>query len=126
MLPWAKTSGNDIPQQENPAALKSALIFGAIYALIIFATAAAKDYFGGRALYGIALVSGFVDVDAITLSTARLAAAQRVEVTHYLASDPNCFASESRVQSGGGVDPWVRRSCSCAWRVPSAPRSQAA
>ncbi|MGH8605138.1 MAG: DUF4010 domain-containing protein, partial [Gammaproteobacteria bacterium] len=77
----AKTRGDDIPQQENPAELKSALIFGVIYALIIFATAAAKDYFGGRALYGIALISGFVDVDAITLSTARLAAAQRVEVT---------------------------------------------
>ena len=81
MLPWAKTHGDDIPQQENPAELKSALIFGAIYGLIIFATAAVKDYFGGRALYGIALISGFVDVDAITLSTARLAAAQRVEVT---------------------------------------------
>ncbi|MGH8532537.1 MAG: MgtC/SapB family protein [Gammaproteobacteria bacterium] len=81
MLPSAKTRDDNIPQQENPAELKSALIFGAIYALIIFATAAAKDYFGGQALYGIALISGFVDVDAITLSTARLAAAQRVEVT---------------------------------------------
>ncbi|MGH8608344.1 MAG: MgtC/SapB family protein [Gammaproteobacteria bacterium] len=81
MLPWAKTRGDNIPQQENPAELKSALIFGAIYALIIFATAAAKDYFGDQALYGIALVSGFVDVDAITLSTARLGAAQRVDVT---------------------------------------------
>ncbi|MGH8609448.1 MAG: DUF4010 domain-containing protein, partial [Gammaproteobacteria bacterium] len=81
MLPWAKTRGDDIPQQENPAELKSALIFGVIYALVIFATAAAKDYFGDQALYGIALVSGFVAVDAITLSTARLAAAQRVDVT---------------------------------------------
>lgn len=80
MLPWAKTRGDDMPQQANPAELKSALIFGAIYALIIFATAGAKDHFGGQALYGIAVVSGFVDVDAITLSTARLAAAQRVDV----------------------------------------------
>ncbi|MGH8645841.1 MAG: MgtC/SapB family protein [Gammaproteobacteria bacterium] len=81
MLMFDKTQGDAMPEQENPAELKSALIFGAVYALIIFATAAAKDYFGGQALYGIALVSGFVDVDAITLSTARLAAAQRVEVT---------------------------------------------
>jgi uncharacterized membrane protein (DUF4010 family) len=73
--------GNQMPEQENPAELKSALIFAAIYAAIIFATAAAKDYFGDQALYAIAVISGFVDVDAITLSTAQLAAVQRVDVT---------------------------------------------
>ena len=63
MRPWAKTGGDNLPQEKNPAELRSALIFGAIYALIIFATAAAKNYFGGQALYGIALISGFVDVE---------------------------------------------------------------
>jgi uncharacterized membrane protein (DUF4010 family) len=72
---------NQMPEQENPAELKSALVFAAIYAAIIFATAAAKDYFGDQALYAIAVISGFVDVDAITLSTAQLAAVQRVDVT---------------------------------------------
>lgn len=49
-----------------------------VYALVIFATAAAKDYFGDRALYAVAFVSGFVDVDAITLSTAQLANQERL------------------------------------------------
>ena len=43
--------------------------------------AVAKDYFGDQVLYTVALISGFVDVDAITLSTAQLAAAQRLEAS---------------------------------------------
>lgn len=81
MLMFHKTRGDAMPKQENPAELKSALFFGAIYALIVFATAAVKERFGGQALYVIAVVSGVVDVDAITLSTAQLAAAQRVDTT---------------------------------------------
>ncbi len=81
MLMFHKTRGDAMPKQENPAELKSALFFGAIYALIAFATAAVKERFGGQALYVIAVVSGVVDVDAITLSTAQLAAAQRVDTT---------------------------------------------
>jgi uncharacterized membrane protein (DUF4010 family) len=46
---------------------------------VLLATAAVKDHFGAGALYGVAVVSGFVDLDAITLSTARLAAAERLE-----------------------------------------------
>ncbi|MGH8628830.1 MAG: MgtC/SapB family protein [Gammaproteobacteria bacterium] len=81
MLMFHKTRGDAMPKQENPAELKSALFFGTIYALIVFATAAVKERFGGQALYVIAVVSGVVDVDAITLSTAQLAAAQRVDTT---------------------------------------------
>lgn len=61
-----------MPPQENPAELKSALIFGALYALISFAVAAAKDHFGSSGLYTVAVLSGLTDVDAITLSTAQL------------------------------------------------------
>jgi uncharacterized membrane protein (DUF4010 family) len=75
----ARKNDGKMPEQANPAELKSALIFGALYAVVIFATAAAKDYFGDRALYAVAFVSGFVDVDAITLSTAQLAAHGRLE-----------------------------------------------
>jgi uncharacterized membrane protein (DUF4010 family) len=81
MLLTGGKPGSKMPEQENPAELKSALVFGALYAAIIFATAAAKAYFGDQALYAVAVVSGFVDVDAITLSTAQLAAAERVDPT---------------------------------------------
>jgi uncharacterized membrane protein (DUF4010 family) len=79
MLIKVRADRGEMPEQENPAELKSALIFAALYALVIFATAVAKDYFGNQALYSIAVISGFVDVDAITLSTARLATDQRLE-----------------------------------------------
>jgi uncharacterized membrane protein (DUF4010 family) len=62
----------EMPEQENPAQLKSALIFGALYALVLLGIEAAKDYFGNAGLYAIALLSGLTDVDAITLSTSRL------------------------------------------------------
>lgn len=79
MLYFHRQNDSAMPEQENPAELKSALVFGAIYAVVIFAAAAAKDYFGSEALYLVAVVSGFVDVDAITLSSAQLAAADRIE-----------------------------------------------
>ena len=67
-----KETGDHMPEQENPAHLKTALVFGAIYALVILGTAAAKDYFGDSGLYIVAVISGLTDVDAITLSTSRL------------------------------------------------------
>lgn len=62
----------EMPQQENPTQLKSAIIFGLMYALVLFALAAAKFQFGSRGLYWVAGLSGLTEMDAITLSTARL------------------------------------------------------
>lgn len=70
-----------MPEQSNPAELTPALIFGALYALITIAIAAAKEYFGSRGIYAVALISGFTDVDAITLSTANLAEAGTIEIS---------------------------------------------
>jgi uncharacterized membrane protein (DUF4010 family) len=81
MLFMTKKPDGEKPDQSNPAQLKSAIVFGAIYAAILFITAAAKDLLGGQALYAVAAVSGFVDVDAITLSTSRLAASEKIEAT---------------------------------------------
>ncbi|QPD04587.1 MAG: hypothetical protein Nkreftii_002361 [Candidatus Nitrospira kreftii] len=78
LLHAARKDPNEMPEPSNPAELRSALVFAMVYALVIFATAAAKDYFGDRALYAVAFVSGFVDVDAITLSTAQLANQERL------------------------------------------------
>lgn len=57
---------------DNPAQLKAAVIFGLLYAVILLIVAAVRDTFGEAALYPVAIVSGLTDVDAITLSTARL------------------------------------------------------
>ena len=62
----------ELPEQENPAELKAALLFGALYAAVLLAVAFARDRFGTAGLYTVAAISGLTDVDAITLSTSRL------------------------------------------------------
>lgn len=60
------------PEPGNPAELKSALVFGALYAAILLAVAFARTRFGTAGLYTVAGLSGLTDMDAITLSTSRL------------------------------------------------------
>jgi uncharacterized membrane protein (DUF4010 family) len=67
-----------MPEQENPSELKSALLFGLIYAVVLFVVAAVKERYGNRGLYVVAGLSGLTDVDAITLSTAQLVNAGRL------------------------------------------------
>ena len=67
-----KREQSSMPEQTNPSELKSALLFGAIYACVLFAVAAGKNWFGERGLYAVAVLSGLTDMDAITISTAQL------------------------------------------------------
>lgn len=60
------------PKSDNPTQLKAAVVFGLLYAVILFAVAAVKHNFGHQALYVVAAISGLTDMDAITLSTAKL------------------------------------------------------
>jgi uncharacterized membrane protein (DUF4010 family) len=52
-----------MPQQQNPSELKSALAFGLIYALVLLAIAAGKNYLGSGGLYIVAALSGLTDMD---------------------------------------------------------------
>ncbi len=63
-----------LPEQRNPTQLKSALVFGLMYATVLFALAAAKHYWSGSGLYAVSFFSGLTEMDAVTLSTARLSA----------------------------------------------------
>jgi len=63
----------------NPAGLRPALLFGGLYVIILMAVAAAKEQAGTAGLYGIAILSGLTDVDAITLSTAGLVDAGKLD-----------------------------------------------
>jgi uncharacterized membrane protein (DUF4010 family) len=62
----------ELPEQENPSEMKSALVFAALYAIVLVGVAFAKDVLGNEGLYIVAVVAGLTDVDAITLSTSRL------------------------------------------------------
>lgn len=64
--------GESPPAPSNPTELKSALVFGAVYAIVLLAAAAGQDYFGRSGMFVVAGISGLTDMDAITLSTARL------------------------------------------------------
>lgn len=71
------------PRAENespdvPSNLGVAITFGLLYAGILFLAAAVKTHYGERGLFFVAAVSGLTDMDAITLSTAKLVDAGRV------------------------------------------------
>ena len=83
-LAWLRgrdRAASDLPEAANPAQLKAALIFGALFALITLAVAFVKQRFGDAALYPVAVISGLTDMDAIALSTANLAAGERLDAT---------------------------------------------
>ena len=67
------------PDPENPSELKSAIIFGIIFAIVLLGVAAARHYFGSRGLYVVAGLSGLTDMDAITLSTLELVKSNQTE-----------------------------------------------
>ncbi len=58
---------------KNPFELGTAFRFGIVFAAILLATKAADHYLGDRGLYLASALGGTTDVDAVTLSAARLA-----------------------------------------------------
>jgi uncharacterized membrane protein (DUF4010 family) len=75
----SKRESAELPEQGNPSELRTALIFAALYALILLAVAAAKARFGAKGLYVVSILSGLTDMDAITLSISEMV--QRKEVS---------------------------------------------
>ncbi len=74
----ARRETSAMPEHENPAELKPAIIFAGLYALMLIATAAARDYLGEGGLYAVAVLSGLTDMDAITLSVSQMVNSGRV------------------------------------------------
>ena len=58
---------------ESPLNVSTALKFGILFAIVLFVIKLAQIYFGKTGIYIASIVSGFVDVDAITLSVANMA-----------------------------------------------------
>jgi len=61
-----------MPSITNPTELRTAIVFALMYGLVLLLSAWLHDRAGAAGLYGVALVSGLTDVDAITLSSLRL------------------------------------------------------
>lgn len=68
-------TGDDNPDLDlgNPLQLKTALQFGALLGVILILSTALKEWFGDQGIYLLALLSGLMDVDAITLSLSKMA-----------------------------------------------------
>jgi uncharacterized membrane protein (DUF4010 family) len=66
------------PALSNPAEIAPALMFGSLYALVLLVLAFAREHLGEQGVYAMAFAAGLTDVDAITLSTARLSVEGRI------------------------------------------------
>lgn len=85
---WIKAENEDHEENPslelgNPLQLPTALKFGALLAVILVAATALKEWFGDQGIYLLALLSGLMDVDAITLSLSKMA---QNEITNYVAT----------------------------------------
>jgi uncharacterized membrane protein (DUF4010 family) len=69
---FGRESVMELPERDNPARMRQALTFAALYVLILFAVAAARAQVGDEAVYAVAFISGLTDVDALTLSIGQL------------------------------------------------------
>jgi len=68
----ARRGPSETPEPTNPTQLTSAVVFGALYAAVLLALAVAKHFWAAQGLYAVAFFSGLTEMDAITLSTARM------------------------------------------------------
>ena len=60
------------PELDNPVNLRHALLFGAVFALVLVVSAAFHDKAGSMGVYAVAAISGLADMDAIAISTFNL------------------------------------------------------
>jgi uncharacterized membrane protein (DUF4010 family) len=85
---------------KNPLDLKTALKFGLLLAIILFLSKFLSDWLGDRGVLILALISGFADVDAITLSLSEMA---KDETSTDVASQGIALAAASNTVVKAGI-----------------------
>ncbi len=103
----AVEEGEEEGAYRNPANLRTAIGFAAIYAVVLALAAWLGEYVGTQGLYVLAAVSGFTDVDAITLSMLRLSTTGSLAASHAAAAiavavAANLVAKTGFVYASGG------------------------
>ena len=71
--------GQAVPAGErlrNPFSLRQAIVFGAIYAVILLGVRAAQEYLGGGGVFLAAALGAIADVDAVTIAFTQLGAGE--------------------------------------------------
>jgi uncharacterized membrane protein (DUF4010 family) len=74
---YVRREPTQMPKQQNPTQLTSAVIFGVLFAAVLLAMAYARHRWPAGGMYAVAFLSGLTEMDAITLSTARLSVADQ-------------------------------------------------
>ncbi len=69
---WRADAMGKALELTNPVQLRTAIGFAAFYALVLILVAWVADIAGSAGVYGVALVSGLTDLDAVTLSSLRM------------------------------------------------------
>lgn len=91
---------------KNPFELTSAVKFGLIFAVVLFVSKAATVYWSGVGIYLAGLLAGTTDVDAITLSMAKLSreglAAEKAVTTILIAAASNTIVKGGMALVLGG------------------------
>jgi len=75
-LYWRTRSADIVEPSElkNPFRLRPALLFGAIFAVVLLVSESAHEWLGTSGVYATAFLSGLADVDAMTITLSKLAA----------------------------------------------------
>jgi uncharacterized membrane protein (DUF4010 family) len=89
-----------MPEVRNPTELKTALTFGALYAVVLLLAAWLQHVAGDKGLYAVALASGVADLDAIMLSSLRLFGQNRLDTAQVVMSIALAFLSNMAFKSG--------------------------
>ena len=112
-----------MPEIGNPTELRTAVVFALLYGGVLLVAAWVHDKAGAAGLYGVALVSGLTDVDAITLSSLRLFRLDNLVASQAVTSIALAFMANIAFKLGligvaGGMD--LLRRCLPALAVTAA------
>lgn len=100
----------------NPAEIRPALIFAGLYAVIALAVAASRSWFGESVLYPVAAISGLTDLDAITLTAARLCTRPETPLASEVAWRMIMVGTLANLAFKGAAA-WVLGGRALGWRV---------
>lgn len=80
ILYWQTASEQTVEpgKMKNPFRLQPALVFGAIFAVVLLVSEYANEWLGTSGVYATAFLSGLADVDAMTITLSTLAAEGKV------------------------------------------------
>jgi uncharacterized membrane protein (DUF4010 family) len=102
---WRTEVDHDVDTDlRNPFHLRTALLFGAVFAVVLLVSEYANASLGVSGVYGTAFVSGLADVDAITLSLSTLSA--EGEISRSVATTGIVIAAIANTAVKAGIT-WV-------------------